>query len=182
MFPLNSNLPYIKDDGTRDKLGNVIGSGGSELPEYGIANAGNILSVDDTGELEWTEPELPEYGIDDAGKVLSVDDTGELEWISNGSGGGTTTVTDIPFSGFPYTATEKGFVSVFFMGSSSTNTNYYEGVALNNVNLLVPTTYNVSFNNKTCSILIPVNVGDIVSLPGNHEYLANTFNAKFIKS
>lgn len=175
-------MPYINDTGERDRLGNVLGSGGSELPEYDIEDAGKILSVDDTGELEWAGSELPEYGVDDAGKVLSVDDTGELEWITNGSGGGTTTITDIPFASFPYTATEKGFVSVFFVGSASTSTSYYDGVALNNVNLLVPTTYNVSFNNKTCSILIPVNVGDIVSLPGNHEYLANTFNAKFIKS
>lgn len=30
MFPLNSNMQYIKDNGERDKLGNVIGSGGSE--------------------------------------------------------------------------------------------------------------------------------------------------------
>ncbi len=39
MFPLNSNMPYIKDNGTRDKLGNVIGSGGgggggSVTPDY----------------------------------------------------------------------------------------------------------------------------------------------------
>lgn len=39
MFPLNSNMPYIKDNGTRDKLGNVIGSGGgggggSYTPDY----------------------------------------------------------------------------------------------------------------------------------------------------
>lgn len=38
MFPLNSNMPYIKDDGTRDKLGKVIGSGGgggsSFTPDY----------------------------------------------------------------------------------------------------------------------------------------------------
>ena len=38
MFPLNSNMPYIKDNGTRDKLGNVIGSGGgggeTVTPDY----------------------------------------------------------------------------------------------------------------------------------------------------
>lgn len=58
MFPLNSNLPYIKDDGTRDKLGNVIGSGGgggggSDIPEHTIADAGKVLGVDDEGNLAW---------------------------------------------------------------------------------------------------------------------------------
>lgn len=56
MFPLNSNLPYIKDDGTRDKLGNVIGSGGgggSELPPHTIEDAGKVLGIDDTGALAW---------------------------------------------------------------------------------------------------------------------------------
>ena len=59
MFPLNSNLPYIKDDGTRDKLGNVIGSGGggggSELPDYSETDAGKVLKVDNEGLLEWGE-------------------------------------------------------------------------------------------------------------------------------
>jgi len=56
MFPLNSNMSYIKDNGTRDKLGNVIGSGGgggSELPPHTIADAGKVLGVDDTGALAW---------------------------------------------------------------------------------------------------------------------------------
>lgn len=154
MFPINYNDPYLKEDGSIVPVSDVVGG----------------------------ESELPEYGVDDAGKILSVDDTGELEWIENGGGGGTTTITDIPFASFPYTATEKGFVSVFFMGSSTTGANYYENVTLNGTTLLVPNTYGVAFNNKTCSILIPVNVGDIVDVPGNHQYISNTFNAKFIKS
>ena len=56
MFPLNSNMPYVKDTGERDRLGNVIGSGGgSELPAYTIADAGKILAVDDTGKLAWVD-------------------------------------------------------------------------------------------------------------------------------
>lgn len=55
MFPLNSNMPYIKETGERDKLGNVIGSGGggSELPSHTIADAGKVLGVDDEGNLVW---------------------------------------------------------------------------------------------------------------------------------
>lgn len=55
MFPLNSNMPYIKDTGERDKLGNVIGSGGgsSELPEHSIADAGKVLGVNNEGNLAW---------------------------------------------------------------------------------------------------------------------------------
>lgn len=56
MFPLNSNMPYIKDNGERDKLGNVIregGGGSSDLPEYDIGDAGKALTVGEDGELEW---------------------------------------------------------------------------------------------------------------------------------
>ena len=48
MFPLNSNLPYIKDDGTRDKLGNVIGSGGGGGGSANIYH-GTTLPTDDLG-------------------------------------------------------------------------------------------------------------------------------------
>lgn len=54
MFPLNSNMSYIKDNGERDKLGNVIGSGsGSELPTHSVADAGKVLTVGEDGSLEW---------------------------------------------------------------------------------------------------------------------------------
>lgn len=56
MFPLNSNQAYIKETGERSTLGAVIrsgGSGSSELPEYGIADAGKVLMVDNTGNLVW---------------------------------------------------------------------------------------------------------------------------------
>lgn len=183
MFPIPWNFPFRKKDGS---LSTISAEMGGILPpatadKLGGVKVGSGLTVTSDGTLS-NPNELPAYTVETAGKILSVDDAGELEWTENGGGGGITTITDIPFSSFPYTATEKGFVSVFFVGSSSTGTSYYDGVALNNVNLLVPNTYNVSFNNKTCSLLIPVNVGDTVSLPGNHEYLANTFNAKFIKS
>lgn len=56
MFPLNSNMPYIKDNGERDKLGNIIGSGGggSELPAHTAADAGKVLTVNETGGLTWS--------------------------------------------------------------------------------------------------------------------------------
>lgn len=56
MFPLNSNMPYIKDNGERDKLGNVIGEGGggsSDLPEYDSGDAGKALIVGNDANLEW---------------------------------------------------------------------------------------------------------------------------------
>lgn len=57
MFPLNSNQAYIKETGERSTLGAMIGSGGgsSELPEYSAANAGQVLTVNDDGELAWGE-------------------------------------------------------------------------------------------------------------------------------
>lgn len=62
MFPLNSNTPYIKDTGERARLGQIVG--GSDTPE------------------------LPDYGVADAGKVLTVGEDGSLEWDTKGSGGG----------------------------------------------------------------------------------------------
>ena len=61
MFPLNSNEAYINDNGTRTTLGAAIGSGGggggtSELPEYGIADAGKVLTVANDGMLAWVTP------------------------------------------------------------------------------------------------------------------------------
>lgn len=59
-FPLSSNDPYIKDTGERSTLGKVIGSGGgggtSELPEYSIADAGKVLTVNNSGSLVWATP------------------------------------------------------------------------------------------------------------------------------
>ena len=64
MFPLKANDPYIKATGERSTLGSVVGGGGSDTPE------------------------LPDYGIADAGKVLTVGEDGSLEWDTSGAGGG----------------------------------------------------------------------------------------------
>lgn len=59
MFPKKDSDPYIKSTGERSTLGQMIGSGGggggSELPEYSAANAGQVLTVDDSGDLTWAE-------------------------------------------------------------------------------------------------------------------------------
>lgn len=65
MFPLNSNLPYIKDDGTRDKLGNVIGSGGgggggSYTPDY----EHDILIIGEHEDWEYYIPMNKRYAGD----------------------------------------------------------------------------------------------------------------------
>ena len=59
-FPLNSNQPYIKDTGERSTLGAELSSGGgggtSELPEYSVLNAGQVLTVGSDGKLKWAAP------------------------------------------------------------------------------------------------------------------------------
>lgn len=56
MFPLNSNTPYVKDTGERARLGQIVGgSDTQELPDYGIADAGKVLTVGEDGSLEWNE-------------------------------------------------------------------------------------------------------------------------------
>lgn len=61
MFPLNSNMPYIKDNGERDKLGNVIGSGGggggSITPDY----EHETLEVGISGDWEYFIPMSKRY-------------------------------------------------------------------------------------------------------------------------
>lgn len=59
MFPLNSNMPYIKDDGKRDKLGNVIGSGGggSYTPDY----ENEILIIGEHEDWEYYIPMEKRY-------------------------------------------------------------------------------------------------------------------------
>lgn len=62
MFPLNSNMDYIKDDGKRDKLGNVIGSGGgggggSYTPDY----ENDCLIIGDHEDWEYYIPMNKRY-------------------------------------------------------------------------------------------------------------------------
>lgn len=60
MFPLPWNKAYRKKDGSLTTIDDAIqngggGGGGSELPDYDSSDAGKVLSVDDSGELEWSE-------------------------------------------------------------------------------------------------------------------------------
>ena len=108
MFPLNSNQAYIKDTGERTTLGDVIGSGGggsSELPEYSTSNAGQVLIVDDDGELTWGDG-IPEHSAANAGQVLTVDDEGELAW-GEVAGGGYANVVSTPQLTVPTTNVQE---------------------------------------------------------------------------
>lgn len=78
MLPLTSNVPYIDDNGTRSRLGDVLG-GSSDLPEHTSEEAGKVLMVDAEGDLEWSS-ELPAHTSTDEGKVLTVTNTGSLSW------------------------------------------------------------------------------------------------------
>ena len=61
MFPLNSNLPYIKDDGTRDKLGNVIGSGGGGGGSYTPDYEHDVLIIGEHDDFKYYIPMSKEY-------------------------------------------------------------------------------------------------------------------------
>lgn len=55
MFPIPWNKAYRKKDGTIVNIDDAMGGGGggSELPDYGIEDAGKVLGVDENGELAW---------------------------------------------------------------------------------------------------------------------------------
>lgn len=55
MFPIPWNKAYRKKDGSLVNIDDAMsgGGGGSELPEYSEADAGKVLGVNDSGELEW---------------------------------------------------------------------------------------------------------------------------------
>lgn len=60
MFPLPWNKAYRKKDGSLTTIDDAIqngggGGGSSELPDYDSSDAGKVLSVDESGELEWSE-------------------------------------------------------------------------------------------------------------------------------
>lgn len=79
------------------------------LPDYDSGDEGKALTVDEYGELQWTEvsgggsgggSELPPYDSSDDGKVLAVDSQGELEWIEISEG------TELPY----YDSSDEGKV------------------------------------------------------------------------
>ena len=71
MFPLNSNMPYIKDDGKRDKLGNVIGSGGGGGSSYTPDYENDRLIIGVHGVFNYYIPMSKEYlGETDDGYII----------------------------------------------------------------------------------------------------------------
>lgn len=54
MFPIKWNDAFRKKDGTLVNMEDMGGGGSSDIPEYSEADAGKVLRVDDSGELEWT--------------------------------------------------------------------------------------------------------------------------------
>lgn len=111
MFPLNSNTPYVKDTGERARLGQILG--GSDTPE------------------------LPDYGIADAGKVLTVGEDGSLEWDTSGSGGGDSFLS-YDFTKFG-TRTGVHNVNFSSEGATFTNTSAYIplSISVNDITLYV---------------------------------------------
>lgn len=70
-----------------------------ELPEYALADAGKVLTVNNDGDgVEWDTPSggLPAYESTDEGKVLGLaEGSGGVvapAWVSGGSGGGVKTI------------------------------------------------------------------------------------------
>lgn len=56
MFPIPWNFPFRKKDGTVVNVEDAIsGGGGSDLPDYDSSDAGKVLSVDESGNLEWSD-------------------------------------------------------------------------------------------------------------------------------
>lgn len=54
MFPIPWNFPLRKKNGNLVNIGDAIDEG-TELPEHGEGDAGKVLSVDENGDLEWSD-------------------------------------------------------------------------------------------------------------------------------
>lgn len=57
MFPIPWNKEYRKKDGTLVKISDAMsgGGGGSDLPPHSSSDAGKVLTVGESGNLEWDE-------------------------------------------------------------------------------------------------------------------------------
>lgn len=53
MFPIPWNFPLRKKNGNLVNIGDAIDAG-TEIPEHGEGDAGKVLSVDENGDLEWS--------------------------------------------------------------------------------------------------------------------------------
>ena len=87
MFPIPWNFPFRKKDGSLGKIEDLGGS--YSLPTAsadtkGGVKIGNGLTM--AGESLSADSQLPSYSTAEAGKILTVDETGLLEW-ANASGG-----------------------------------------------------------------------------------------------
>lgn len=88
MFPIPWNFPFRKKDGSLGKIEDLGGS--YSLPTASANTKGGIkvgsgATMD--GETMNIDSQLPQYGIGDAGKVLRVNAQGELEWATVSAGG-----------------------------------------------------------------------------------------------
>ncbi len=54
MFPIPWNFPLRKKNGKLVNIGDAIDEG-TEIPEHGESDAGKVLSVDEEGNLEWSD-------------------------------------------------------------------------------------------------------------------------------
>lgn len=54
MFPIPWNFPLRKKNGNLVNIGDAIDAG-TEIPEHGVGDAGKVLSVDENGDLEWSD-------------------------------------------------------------------------------------------------------------------------------
>ena len=141
MFPLPWNFPFRKKDGTITDINDAIEGGGSqyELPTASASVKGGVKIGD---------------GLTMEGDTLSAD------------GGGfepVTTLTNIgTYEDFPYTATKNGFVLLNFLGWSQSG--YYLRVKLNDTLIFGGSE---SMSNHWITPVIPVKIGDTITLDGN---------------
>lgn len=198
MFPIPFNFPFRKKDGSISTIGNEMENGGSAyvLPTAsadvkGGVKIGTGLTMDgevlkNTNPTPATPYVLPVASANVLGGVkigsgVNIDENGVISVSGGSGGGGTTSLTAIAKGDFPYTATAKGFVMINAIGPASTGTTYYFGVSLNDVKLMSPSgdNYYAVQGGKIVTMLLPVNVGDIIGLTGNPTQLSN-FASYFI--
>lgn len=205
MFPIPFNFPFRKKDGSLTTIGNEIseggGGGGYTLPTAsastkggvkigeGLTMNGEVLSNDNPTQYELPVASAETLGGIKVGANLSIDENGVLSASGGGGGGSTVISSRMSLNDFPFTASKKGFMSFYIVGTDTPSTSVFKYIGVTLKPSGTESAYgllqdangsNAVQNQRIFTLSFPVNVGDQVQITGDTANL-NSLMARFIE-